>query len=81
MLDTSHQRAGPAGFERVFLFYDRESPAASLPQVAAFWDVVARRVSRNGPQAGPADDEMTLNDLAEQHPLLPGVCVSDSTHP
>ena len=37
----------PAGFERVFLFYDSESPAAVLPQVAASWDAIAREVSRN----------------------------------
>ena len=35
-----------AGFERLFLFYDVESPDSLLPQVASSWDVVARQVSR-----------------------------------
>jgi len=38
----------PAGFERIFLFFDRASDSAELPQVASSWDVVARHVSRNG---------------------------------
>jgi len=38
----------PAGFERIFLFYDRESDGAKLPQVASSWDVVALHVSRSG---------------------------------
>ena len=35
----------PEGFERVFLFYDSES-GATLPQVAASWEDVAKEVSR-----------------------------------
>ena len=33
------------GFERLFLFYDVESPESVLPQVASSWDVIARQVS------------------------------------
>jgi len=39
--------AEPTGFERLFLFYDIDSPVAVLPQVAASWDPIARGVSRN----------------------------------
>ena len=40
----------PVGaLERVFLCYDQESRDASLPQIAASWDVVARHVSRTAP--------------------------------
>ena len=35
----------PTSFERVFLFYDQDE-GASLPQVAASWDVAAKQVSR-----------------------------------
>ena len=35
----------PAGFERVFLFYDSVS-GATLPQVAASWENAAKEVSR-----------------------------------
>ena len=35
----------PVAFERVFLCYDQDEQA-SLPQVAASWDVLARQVSR-----------------------------------
>ena len=35
----------PTSFERVFLCYDQDE-GASLPQVAASWDVAAKQVSR-----------------------------------
>jgi hypothetical protein len=35
----------PTAFERVFLCYDQDEHA-TLPQVAASWDVSAREVSR-----------------------------------
>lgn len=36
----------PVGFERVFMFYDRENETSTLPLIASSWDAAARTVSK-----------------------------------
>ena len=47
LLRTIRELEEPAGFRRLFLFYDKDSEDAALPTIAAQWDCVAREVSRN----------------------------------